>query len=578
MMPAKRNEQFFEIKALSLLFFVMAALIIVQLVRLQIFDHEYYSTLALSSHEIYEKLHPARGQIFFQDSRLNELYPAAVNRAFYKIYAVPNEIKKEDVEPTAKKLEEILALPPEKTADWRDKLAKGNDPYEPLASKVPEEKMNAITDAKLAGIYGTTEIYRYYPEETSSAAALGFCSFDKEGNLVGNYGIEGYWDKTLSGKPGFLMGERAAKGGWISLAGLTSIGAEDGADLILTIDRALEHRACARLNEGFKAFNAKSASLVMLDPQTGAILAMCSEPGYDSNTYSEAGSVGAYNNNSIFLAYEPGSVLKPVVMSAGVDLDLVGPQTTYNDPCERKFDIYTIHNALNKCYGNNVTMTEVLENSINTGMIWVAERVKRERLRDYMIKYGFGQKTGVALDTEVAGNISSLDKSSPIFTAQASFGQGLTVTPIQLALAFSAIASDGKMPKPYLVREVRYSNGKTDKFLPEISAQVISPRAAKLVTGMLTSVVEKTYKNTVRMDDYYIAGKTGTAQIPGPGGYSNETNHTFAGFAPASNPKFVMVVRFEAPERQWAESTAAVVFKDVADFALDYLGVEKDKK
>ncbi len=577
MATVRKAEQFVELRVLSYLFLVIAIMITVQLFRIQILQHDFYSTMALSSHEIYEKLHPDRGNIYFQDSRTGELYPAAINRVYYKIYAVPVEIPVDQVEDIAKKLEEILVLPAEKSGELREKLAKDGDPYEPIAKKIPEEKVAELTAAGLTGIYSSPEIYRYYPEENSAAAILGFCSLDKEENLIGNYGIEGYWDKTLSGKPGFLMGEKAAAGGWISLAGLTSVEAENGADIILTIDRALQYKACTRLSEAAAAFEAKSASLIIMDPQTGAILSMCSAPDYDPNNYSDASSVGVFNNRSIFTPYEPGSVFKPIVMSMAIDLGLMGPNTTFNDPCERKFNQYTIHNALNKCYGQNVTMTQVLENSINTGMIWVSERIQRERMKTYIEKFGFGQKTGIPLDTEMPGNVSSMEKKSAIFSAQASFGQGITVTPLQLALAYSALANEGRLPKPYLVKEIRYGNGKKEKFEPEVSAQVISPRTAKLIDGMMTSVVEKTYANTVRMDDYYIAGKTGTAQIAATGGYSEETNHTFCGFAPASNPKFVMVVRFEAPQRQWAESTAAVIFKDVADFALDYFGVEKDK-
>jgi stage V sporulation protein D (sporulation-specific penicillin-binding protein) len=578
MIPRKQNHETSpEVRFLSVIFLLAGLAIAAKLFYLQILQNNYYSTLAMDSHEIYQKLHPSRGQIFFTDARTNETYAAAMNRTYYQIYAVPKEIILSDVASTSKKLKEILALPEEQTADFEQKLSKTGDPYEPLAKKIPEEKYQAIIDAGLKGIYGTTEVYRYYPEENSGSAVLGFCSFDKDGNLKGNYGLEGYWNKKLSGTSGFVMGEGGAKGGWISLAGLTTVEAENGADIILTIDRALQYKACSALAEGMKTFSAKSASLVMMDPATGAILAICSMPNYDANNYSQAESVSAYNNNTIFSAYEPGSVMKPVIMSAGIDLGLISPNSTYNDPCSRKFDIYTIHNALNKCYGDNVSMTQVLQNSINTGMIWVSEKIGRERMQTYVEKYGFGQLSGVPLDTEVAGNISSLEKKSPIFSAQASFGQGLTVTPIQLALAYSAIAADGKLPKPYLVKEIDYPNGKKEKFSPETAAQVISPRTAKLVTGMLTSVVEKTYITSVKMSDYYIAGKTGTAQISGVGGYTEETNHTFCGFAPAENPKFVMVVRYEAPERQWAESTAAVVFKDVADFALDYFGVEKDK-
>ncbi len=577
MFQKNKNSEYKEIKALSFVFLIIAVITGIQLFRLQILQHDYYSTLAMSSHEIYQKLHPKRGEIFFSDQK-GAIFPAAVNRIYYRLYGVPLEIPQDEVDKTIEKLIEITGLTEEATSPWKERLSKENDPYEPLAVKIPEETLDKIKEAGLKGIYGSPETYRYYPEENLSSAILGFCSFDEDQNLSGQYGAEGYWNKVLAGKPGFFMGEKAAQGGWISLAGMTNIEAENGADIILTVDRALQYKACARLAEGMKAFNAKSASLIMLEPTTGAVLAMCSLPDYDPNNFSETESIKLFNNNAIFNAYEIGSVFKPIVMSVAIDLGLVGPQTTFNDPCERQFDKYTIRNALKKCYGNNVTMTEVLENSINTGMIWVAERIGTSRLRTYLEKFGFGQKTGIPLDMELAGDISSLQKKSPIYTAQASFGQGITATTLQLALAYSALAYEGKVPQPYLIKEIKYANGKIEKFEPQVTAQAITPRSAKLVSGMLTSVVEKSYVNSVRMNNYYVAGKTGTAQIAGPGGYlENVTNHTFAGYVPAGNPRVVMVVHYEMPERQWAEATAAVIFKDVAEFAMDYLGAEKDK-
>lgn len=578
MIRTKKSEQNNELRWLSIVFLFITIMVGVFLFRLQILQYNYYATLAMSAHEIYQKLHPNRGEIYFSDARNNQIYPASVNRTYYQIYGVPNEINPSDIASTTEKLKEILSATDEQVADWMIRLAKENDPYEPLLKKVDEDKYQMILEADLVGIYGSTEVYRYYPEESSSGALLGFCIFDNDANLSGRYGVEGYWNKVLSGKPGFLSGERSARGGWISTAGMTSVEAENGSDLVLTIDRALQYKACSKLNQAMKEYNALSASLVMVEPKTGSILAMCSSPQFDPNNFSSATSIAMYNNNSIFTAYEPGSVFKPIVMAAALDLGLVDPNTTFNDPCSRQFGKYTISNALKKCYGDNVTMTQVLEDSINTGMIWVVEKIGRERFQNYINKFGFGEKTGIPLDTEVAGNITSLNNKSAIFSAQASFGQGLTVTPIQLAMAYAAIANNGVLNKPYLVKEIRYDNGRVEKFEPEIVTQVISPRAAKLMSGMLTSVVEKSYKYSAKMNDYYVAGKTGTAQIAGPGGYLEKvTNHTFTGFAPSSDPKFVLVIRFEQPERQWAESTSAVVFKDISEFALNYFGVVNDK-
>jgi len=343
----------------------------------------------------------------------------------------------------------------------------------------------------------------------------------------------------------------------------------------------LEYQACERLRQGFELIKAKSASLIMMDPETGAILAMCSFPDFDPNIYSKVKDVASYNNTGIFTAYEPGSVFKPITMSMGLDLNLVTPNTTFTDPGVLEMNGFKIHNALDKSYGL-VTMTEVLENSINTGAVWVEAKVGPERFKNYVEKFGFGQKTGIGLETEVAGDIRSLSNKGEIWGATASFGQGITVTPFQLAVAYSALANGGKMARPYIVSEKRWQNGKIERANPEIIDQIISERASKLITGMLVSDIERGHSKATRLDNYYIAGKTGTAQIAGKGGYQDlGTNHTFAGFGPASRPRVTLIVKFEHPQmdplRDYADYTAAPVFKDVMKFAMEYLGVPKER-
>ncbi len=565
-----------EIRWLSIVFLFISIIIIVRLFILQVKEHAYYEAFATGTHEIYQQLYPVRGAIYFQDTRTHDEFPVAVNKDFYLIYAVPKEIKSSDIVSTTDKLAAILGVDDNIKKEIFEKLSKPNDVYEPIAKKQPESVVAAIKDQKLGGIYATTQVYRYYPELELAGNILGFTGFDDNGGLIGSYGIEGYWNKILAGRGGFMAGERGAKGGWIALAGRSLTPAEDGADLVLTIDRAIENKACERLKAGMEEFKAKSAALTMIDPKTGAIVAMCSYPNFDPNNYSKVEDEKSFNNTNIFTPYEPGSVFKSITMSMALDLGLVNQDTTFIDPCQRKIAGYTIKNALDKCYGT-ATMTNVLENSINTGMIWVEEKIGQERFRDYINKFGFGEKLGVTMNTEARGNIEQLARKRPIDYATASFGQGITVTPLQLAMAYSALANGGRMYKPYVVSEIRYPNGKKEKTEPELVDNIVSERTSKIITGMLTSVVENTYKNSVKMKDYYIAGKTGTAQIPGPGGYTDETNHTFCGYFPAQNPRWVMVVKYEAPERQWAESTAAVVFKDVADFVLDYYAVAKER-
>ncbi len=575
---AHKSEENTRLRFLCLFFLALALWVLGRLFVLQVIEHDYYALFASNNHEIYRQLQPERGKIFFTDSRTGEEYPAAVNRPFYLVYAVPTEIPATEAPAIAAGLAVDLGWSdPNKIPELQAKLLKAGDPYEVVDKKIPEATVDKIKAAQRPGIYFAPSQFRFYPEQRLGSGVLGFTTLSDQSELEGQYGIEGYFDKQLAGKGGFLWAERGARGSWITLGKRDLTPAENGADVVLTIDRTLEQKTCERLQQGLLEYGAKSAALVLMNPATGAILAMCSLPDFDPNNYSQASDLSAYNNTSIFTPYEPGSIFKPITMAAALDLGQLAPETTFTDPCERKISGHTIHNALNKCYGLT-TMTNVLVNSINTGMVWVEEKIGTERFRQYVEKFGFGKKVGITLNTETAGDISSLSQKPAIYAANGSFGQGLTVTPLQMAMAYGAIANEGVMMKPYIVKETRQYNGAREVTKPGPVDSVISPRTAKLLTGMLTAVVSRgeSYRQA-RLSDYYIAGKTGTAQIPGRGGYSEDTNHTFAGFAPATDPAFVLIVKFERPDRRWAESTAAPVFRDIMKFALEYYGIPKER-
>ncbi|PIT87928.1 MAG: hypothetical protein COU31_00385 [Candidatus Magasanikbacteria bacterium CG10_big_fil_rev_8_21_14_0_10_40_10] len=572
-----QNDQRFT--SLAVILYILAFIVVGRLLILQIFNFDYYTALAINTHEIYQQLFPKRGNIYIQDSRSgkDQLYPVSVERPFYLLYAVPRDIAPNSVATTTDFLAGLLKFDDEQKKILSAQLSKKNDPYEPIVDKLTQETAEIIKQAGLAGINLATKNYRYYSENKLVSNVVGFVGSDTDGNLSGRYGIEGGWDSELAGKSGFLAVNKGALGSIISLAGKTEQTSENGADLVLTIDRSLQDISCESLRQGVATYQAQSASLIMLDAQTGAILAMCSYPDFDPNNYAKVSSASAYNNTAIFTAYEPGSVFKPITMAMALDLNAVGPDTLFNDPGVRVIDNYKVYNALKKQYGT-ITMTQVLENSVNTGMIWVEEKIGNNAFEDYVKKFGFGQKLGIKMDGEVDGNISSLEKKSDIYFANASFGQGITATPLQLVASYTALANGGQMLKPYIIKEVRYANGKVEKTIPQTIGNVISQRAQKLITGMLISVVENGAGYvSVKMPEYYVAGKTGTAQIAGPGGYTEETNHTFIGYFPATDPRFIMLVKYEKPQRAWAESTAAPTFKKVADFAVDYYNLKGDK-
>jgi cell division protein FtsI/penicillin-binding protein 2 len=267
-------------------------------------------------------------------------------------------------------------------------------------------------------------------------------------------------------------------------------------------------------------------------------------------------------------------------MAAAIDTDKVLPDSTYIDEGFVKYGQFTIKNSDGKANGVP-PMTQVLEKSLNTGAIYVEEKLGNDLFRQYVRNFGFGQKTGVELGMEAPGDISSLDKKGDIYSATASYGQGITATPLQIVSAFAAIANGGNLMKAYLVDEINKSDGAKIKTEPKIVRRVINERTATLTSGMLVSVVENGHGKRAGVPGYYVAGKTGTAQVHksnGPGYEENITIGSFVGFAPVEDPRFAMIVKIDHPrDVQWAESSAAPIFGEIAKFLLNYYQVPTNR-
>jgi len=543
-----------------------------------IFQHSFYVALAAGSHEVYSNLFPDRGNVYIQDSRTSEEYPLAMNRDRFLVYADTRDITSDAMaEEVAEGLAAVFQYDSDKKFSIYLQINKRDDPYEPLEKKVDESVIEQLQEKGLPGIGWVRQPFRYYPEGDLAAHVIGFVGKDEEGDNIGRYGVEGYWQKELAGSGGFFSGAKGALGGKIPLAGWSFKAAEDGADILLTIDRTLQFQACEKLRQYMIEFKAQGAALIIMDPNTGAIRAMCSLPDFDPNIYNQVDSIDIYNNTAIFTPYEPGSVFKPVAMAAALNEEILTPDTTFYDTGSRAgLCQKPIKNADGKVY-QTASMTQVLEESINTGMVFVAEQLGKKKFNEYVEKFGFGVREGIKLDSEVSGNISTIylkrGDDLDCYGATASFGQGITATPLQLITAFGAIANSGTLMKPYIVEEIRYSDGKIERFKAEEIRQVVDKGTSTLLSGMLVNVVEGIHARTAGVDGYHVAGKTGTAQIPGPGGYTDETIHTFAGYGPVDDPKFVMLVKFEKPQRRFSSYTAAPTFGQIAKFVLQYYQV-----
>jgi len=440
-------------------------------------------------------------------------------------------------------------------------------------------------ELKLDGIAFIPKARRFYPENNIGAHILGFVGYvgDEE---RGRYGLEGFFDEELFGAPGSVRTGRGAGGNLIIINDREYEKARDGSDLILTINKTIQFRACQKLNDTALRHGADGGTVIIMEPRTGAILAMCSWPDYDPNDYGDVGDIRVYNNPAIFAEYEPGSIFKSITMAAALDTGKITPETVYNDEGSVMVAGWPkpIKNSDYEARGGwgLVDMRTVLEESLNTGAIFAMRRMGAETFAGYVKDFGFGEKTGIELETESAGNIRNLlaGKIKPIDAAVASFGQGIAVTPLQMAAAYAAIANGGVLMKPYLVKEVSRFNGARDITNPKPVRRVISERAAILLSGMLVNVVEGGHAERAGVGGYYVAGKTGTAQVASKNkkGYGDKTIHTFVGFAPVEEPRFVMLVKLDDPKGiKYAAGSAAPLFGEIAEFLLNYLEVPEER-
>jgi cell division protein FtsI/penicillin-binding protein 2 len=415
--------------------------------------------------------------------------------------------------------------------------------------RLTDEQVDAIKVASPSTVIAY-QADRSYPAGMLAADVLGFLGYDQDGRH-GQYGVEAAYESELSGRQ----------------AG------DHPDDVILTLDKNIQAYAQNELDAVLKKYNAASGVLLVQEPATGRLLAMADSPSFDPNTYASTPTQAFLNGGLV--PFEPGSSFKPFTMAMGLDLGKITPATTFSDVNDIVVDGYTIKNFNEKHFGR-VTMTQVLEKSINAGTMYVQSLLTTDQFLTYIINEGFGQRTGLDLPGEASGDIGNLYSGRRINFMTASFGQGITVTPIQLINAYSAIANGGKLMRPYVVAAVRDEHGTVTRTEPEVIGTPFTARTAATLRQMLVSVVDNGF-DKARIPRYDIAGKTGTAQIADPtkGGYlEGRYNHSFVGFAPASNPKFVILIKMERPQGiTFAADSLSPVFKDMSLFLLNYLNI-----
>lgn len=561
---------------LLILFFIgFGGAVIARLFFLQIQENNFYRVQAKEI-EDFQDIPLKRGDIFIQDKEGN-LYLLATTKSFLRVYLSPQKISPHDEQLIIDSLSGHLRIPAQAI---KARFAKKDDPYEPIQEKVPIEKFQELKELirLLPEGVGIQEYKdRFYPYQGLASHLLGFVGFSGR-DKKGLYGLEQYYDELLSAPKETLTNAKNSFTKFLSL-GKAAIEKSEGASLVLSLDINIQSQVEKILSELIKKWSSPSGSIIVMRPTDGAILAMASFPSFDPNSYGEVIGLQTFVNPVLQSVFEPGSIIKPVTLSAGIDSGAINPQTTYEDTGSVKRDGYTIHNAGERTFGKR-NMLEVLQFSINTGAVFVAEKVGREKFLRYLERFGFGSKTGIDLPGEVTGDITNLDTGREVNLATASFGQGISATPIQVLMALNVLINEGKLVQPFLVERVLYPEGSQEVTQVKTIRQVITPQSAAKLSAMMVEVVEKGYSKKARVAGYTVGGKTGTAQIPDPkGGYLEQTIHSFLGFAPAFSPQFVILIKLDEPTGiRFASDSIAPYFSQLAHFILNYYQIRPDKE
>lgn len=563
-------------KGLLLIFFT----IIIRLGYWQIWKHTELASAAMDQYESSQRLDSQRGWIMDQGGRI-----LVGNREEYTLFAQP-QLLTDDPDDIAEKLAPVILTSIEKTPEqatdeaWlkaqqkvledqlEANLADADRQWIALAHGLSREQRATIEGMGFHALGFDTHYARYYPDASLSAQLLGFVGKTDTGEDQGYFGLEGYYDLELRGRKGIIHQQQTALGLPLLLGKRQKLKEDQGSSLTLTIDRELQYEVEKKLLAGLEHYGAKSGEVVIMNPQTGAILAMASYPNYDPGVFFRFPPT-YYRNPAISDLYEPGSTMKIVTMAIGIETGAITPQTICPVcAAPRVINGYTIR-TWNDVYNPNIDMREALAKSDNTAMVYAEEQIGKGPFLRELRDFGFNEKTGVDLQGEAEYSFRDDDQWRTIDLATSSFGQGIATTSLQLVRAAAVIANGGKLVRPYVVASVKQGEQNIETE-PKVIRQVISPETAQVVTEMMEYSADHGDAQWTVPEGVRVAGKTGTAQIAGDGGYlEDKTIASFIGFAPADNPQFVMLVKLREPTSSpWGSETAAPLWFSILPLLL----------
>ena len=563
-----------RIRFLSGLLVFGALLIVWKLYTVQVVHGDTFAQKAERQYSAPQQSLFERGSIFFTEKSGGRISGATLQSG-YTLAIDPRHIS--DPVSLYATLAELVPLDQD---DFFFRARKTDDPYEELVQHLDQKTADALSERDLDGVILVKDQWRQYPGDTLAAHTLGFVGFDGE-ERTGRYGLERYYEDVLRRKTNAVyvnfFAEVFSNVGSLVFADSNS---REG-DIVTTIEPTVQSRLEQALESIESKWSAQTTGGIIIDPQSGEVYALGKTPSFNVNTFEDVEDVHAFGNPLIENVYEMGSIIKPLTIAAGLDARAITPETTYNDRGSVTVDSSTFSNYDGRARGV-VSMQEVLNQSLNTGVAFAVEQMGTDIFADYMRSFGLGEETGIDLPGEVHGLIDNLNSPRTIEYYTASFGQGIALTPIATVRALSTLANGGKLITPHIVKEIEGTLGISKKIFYEPTERVIREETSETISRMLVTVVDEALAGgDVALPHYSVAAKTGTAQIADPvnGGYYDDRYlHSFFGYFPAYDPEFLIFLFVEEPVGvRYASQTLTTPFMDLVTFLINYYEVAPDR-
>lgn len=546
------------IRVLMLFFVCCICVITGKLFYLQVINPNIYATQYLTS----QKIIPERGKIYDRNGDL-----LATNKTQYLLYVEPEKI--ENKKKLSKKIDTVIKKGEATIAGMID----DSKQWIALQHGLSKKEKEKLLHMNIPGIGFEDEFVRYYPESSLSAHFLGFVGKNDLGDDLGYFGIEGFYEKELAGLPGFVKSERDVAGKPIFVGTQERMSAENGRDIVLTIDKAVQNIVKKKLEKGMKEYKPKSGCVTVANPHTMEILALSCLPDFNPEEYYKY-SEKDYKNPVISDLYEPGSTFKPLIVASAIEHEKIKPTDFFNEQGKVTIGEFDIKNWDDK-YEGKITMTRILEKSSNVGMVYIGKMLGDDLLYQTLKNYQFDQLTGIDIEGEVTGYLEPQKEWYPLDFATATFGQGVGITQLQLLRAFASVINGGNLMRPYVVKEIHDARQDVREKKPSLEKKLFSERTSRIMQKMLVSTVENAEVSFEDLQGYAIGGKTGTAQVAIQGNYdASKTIASFIGFAPADDPQFIILVVLREPGvSSWGSETAAPLFFNIAKDLLVYYNI-----